>query len=147
MNVIWLPGRRKIAYVGLERRKLTRLNSPLPVQFCIVPAHGSESRSEAVIGRIRDVSAEGLCLETNTVIISRMHILSEAMSGEKRLLLAIEIPDGEPPLETLTKVIWYDLAPEDSDYRFRAGVLFTEMGEKVKKRWGSYLSTIKKKFF
>jgi hypothetical protein len=135
----------KIGYTGLERRKLTRLSSPLPVRFCVVPIHGDEFRSETVVGRIRDISAGGLCLETNTVIIKRTHILSEAMGGDKNLLLAIEIPDGENPLEVSGTVIWYDLAPDDSDYRFRAGVLFTKMGEEIKKRWKNYLSAIRKR--
>lgn len=104
-----------------------------------------DSQTGAVVGRTKNVSGVGLCLETNTVIVGRMHILGEAMGEENRLSLSIEIPDEENPLEALGKVIWYDLAPEDSDFRFRAGVFFTEMGEEVRKRWEGFLSTIKKK--
>jgi len=121
------------------------LDSPLPVQFRLIPLEKGEFRSGAVVGRTRDISGEGLCLETNTVIIDRLHILGEAMGGENRLSLAIEIPDEENPLEALGEVIWYDLAPNDSDFRFRAGVLFTEMDEEVGKRWQRFLSTTRKK--
>lgn len=77
--------------------------------------------------------------------MGRVHILSEAMGEENRLRLAIEVPDEENPLEAHGRVIWYDLAPEGSDYRFRAGVLFMQMGETAKKRWQSYLSGLRKK--
>jgi hypothetical protein len=79
------------------------------------------------------------------VIIGRIHVLSEAMGEENRLSLAIEMPDEENPLEAKGKVVWYDLAPEDSDFRFRAGVLFTEMEEDVRKRWQGFLSAFRKK--
>jgi len=109
----------------------------------LAPLQRGESRFEAVAGRTRDVSGEGLCLETNTVMMGRIHVLAEAMDGENRLFLAIEIPDGESPLEALGTVIWYDLAPKDSDFHFRAGVLFTEVGEEAWKRWRNFLSTIR----
>ncbi len=97
------------------------------------------------MGRTRDVSSRGLCLETNTVMIGRIHVFVEAMGGESRLSLVIEIPDEDSPVETLGEVIWYDLAPKDSDFHFRAGVLFTEMEEEAKKRWRNFISTIRKK--
>lgn len=99
------------------------------------------------VGRTRDVSGEGFCLETNTVIIGRIHVFGEAMGGENRLALTIEIPDEDNPLEALGEVVWYDLAPKDSEFRFRAGVLFTEMDEEAGKRWQDFLSTIRKRRF
>lgn len=67
------------------------------------------------------------------------------MGGEKGLLLGIELPDGKDPLEVLGEVVWYDLAAQDSDYRFRAGVLFSQMGEEASRRWHDYISTLRKK--
>lgn len=78
------------------------------------------------------------------MIINGIHILSEAMGDEKRLLLSIQIPE-EDSLEAIGRVIWYDLSPEGSDYRFRAGVLFTEIGGEVEKRWQRYLSGTRKR--
>ncbi len=98
-----------------------------------------------MVGRTRDVSRDGLCLETNTVMIGRMHILGEAMGGDRRLLMAIAVPDEENPLEVLGEVIWYGLAPRDSDFRFRAGVLFTEVDEEGRKRWEDFLASVRKK--
>ena len=140
------PGRKTIRYTGVERRRFSRLKGPLSVRFCLVFHQESEPRSGVIVGKTRDVSAEGLCLETNRVIIDRTHIVSEAMGDGKSLSLSIEIPDETEPLETLGKVVWYDLAPEDSDFRFRAGVLFTEMREDEGKRWKQFLSAIQKKW-
>jgi len=66
------------------------------------------------------------------------------MGDEKRLLLSIKIPE-EDSLEAIGRVIWYDLSPEGSDYRFRAGVLFTEIDGDVEKRWQRYLSGTRKR--
>ena len=106
-----------------------------------------ESRSGPIPGRTRDVSDKGLCLETNTVIREGVHILAEAMEVEKRLLLTVEIPESEYPVDALGQVIWYDLAPTDSDFRFRAGVLFTELEEDVRKTWHRFIAAVKKRKF
>jgi len=113
----------------------------------LVPSHEDEPASDVAAGRTRDVSGEGFCLETNTVIMGRIHVLGEAMGGAGRLGLTIEIPDEEPPLEALGEVVWYDLAPKDSEFRFRAGILFAEMDEEAGRRWREFLSTIRKKRF
>ena len=121
------------------------MKSPLTVEFTLVSTQGRESQSGPVVGRTRDVSRDGLCLETNTVMIGRTHILGEAMEGDRRLLMVITVPDEENSLEALGEVIWYGLAPRDSDFRFRAGVLFTEIGEEGRKRWQDFLTSVRKK--
>jgi hypothetical protein len=93
------------------------------------------------------VSGEGVCLETNTVMVGRVHVLGEAMGDDGRLVLTIGIPDWENPLEVLGRVRWYDLAPESSDFRFRAGVLFTDMDRETRQKWRRFLSTIRKRRF
>lgn len=117
----------------------------MAVQFGLTSMPWSDTPTSSALGKTRDVSGEGICLETNTVIRDRTHVLAEAMTTEKPLFLFIEIPDREPPVEILGRVIWYDLAPKDSDFRFRAGVLFTNMGEDVRKEWQDFLSAIRKK--
>jgi hypothetical protein len=79
-------------------------------------------------------------------MIGSMHMLAEAMGGESRLLLSIEIPEVEDPLEVMGEVIWYNLTPKGSDFRFRAGVLFRETGEAFTKKWQEFLATIRKKW-
>jgi hypothetical protein len=136
-------GRVGIRYRGIERRKFRRLQTPVVVRFGLL---GEASREgTALLGRTRDVSAEGLCLETNTVIQDRLHVLAEAMGREGRLSMAVTLPDKEEPFEVLGRVVWYDLAPDDSESRFRAGVLFIEMGQESRKRWGDFVSAMKKK--
>jgi hypothetical protein len=134
-----------IRYAGVERRKLRRLKTPLAGEFGLTTDSWGETPSSSVLGQIRNVSREGLCLETNTVILDRIHVLAEAMGTEKRLFLSIEIPESETRIEALGRVVWYDLASEDSDFRFRAGVLFTHMEKDVKKRWHDFLAAIKKR--
>ena len=117
----------------------------MAVQFGLTSVPWSDVPTSAALGKTRDVSGEGICLETNTVMRDRTHVLAEAMTTEKPLFLFIEIPDREPPVEVLGRVIWYDLAPQDSDFRFRAGVLFTNMGDDVRKEWQDFLSAAKRK--
>lgn len=135
---------KKISYRGIERRKFRRLNTPMPVRFSLLEDQVSELCPRAMVGRTRDVSPEGLCLETNTVMCDGTHILAEAMGHEKRLLMAIAISDSDDPWEVFGRVIWYDLAPEGSDHRFRAGVSFIELSKEARKKWRGFLSREKK---
>ena len=93
---------------------------------------------------ISNVSLEGICLETNVVLIDGSHVFSEAMTEEKRLKLEIDLPAESERITARGKVIWYDLSSFDSPYRFRAGVYLTEMDGNSKETWGRFLTGLRK---
>jgi hypothetical protein len=129
---------------GVERRKLLRLNSPLPVQFNLYHVLGRRETSRRLGGMISNVSLKGICLETNVVLVDGSHVFSEAMTEENRLRMEIDL---SPELERITamgKVIWYDLSSSGSPYRFRAGIYLTEMDGNSKERWSRFLTALRK---
>ncbi len=129
---------------GVERRKLLRLNSPLPVQFNLYHVLGRREASRRLGGMISNVSLEGICLETNVVLVDGSHVFSEAMEEEKRLRVEIDVPPESEQISALGKVMWYDLSSSGSPYRFRAGVYLTEMDGNSKEIWRRFLATLRK---
>lgn len=93
---------------------------------------------------ISNVSAEGICLETNVVLVDGSHVFSEAMTDEKRLKLEINLPGESERITAVGKVIWYDLSTSGSPYRFRAGVYLTEMDGNFKETWSRFLTGLRK---
>ena len=93
---------------------------------------------------ISNVSLEGICLETNVVLVDGSHVFSEAMEEEKRLRVEIDVPPESEKVTALGKVMWYDLSSSDSPYRFHAGVYLTEMDGNSKEIWRRFLATLRK---
>ncbi|UCD70539.1 MAG: PilZ domain-containing protein [Syntrophobacterales bacterium] len=129
---------------GMERRKFLRLKSPLPVWFNLYHVLGKRETSRKLGGMISNVSHEGICLETNVVLIDGSHLFSEAMTEEKRLKLEIDLPAESEKIVAMGKVVWYDLSSSGSPYRFRAGVYLTKMDENATEIWGRFLTALRK---
>lgn len=129
---------------GVERRNLVRLKSPLPVRFNLYHVLGRRETSRRLGGMISNVSLEGICLETNVVLVDGSHVFSEAMTEEKRLKIEIDLPAESERITATGKVIWYDLNPSSSPYRFRAGVYLTEMDGDSKEIWRRFLTALQK---
>jgi len=129
---------------GVERRNLVRLKSPLPVRFNLYHVLGRRETSRRLGGMISNVSLEGICLETNVVLVDGSHVFSEAMTEEKRLKIEIDLPAESERITATGKVIWYDLSLSSSPYRFRAGVYLTEMEGDSREIWGRFLTTLRK---
>jgi hypothetical protein len=102
---------------GVERRKLLRLKSPLPVWFNLYHVLGRHEASRRLGGMISNVSLEGICLETNVVLVDGSHIFSEAMGEEKRLRVEIDLPPESERITAMGKVVWYD-RPREIGHRF-----------------------------
>jgi hypothetical protein len=129
---------------GVERRKFLRLKSPLPVSFNLYHVLSRRETSMRVGGMISNVSLEGICLETNVVLIDGSHLFSEAMTEEKRLRLEIDLPAESERITAIGKVIWYDLSSSGSPYRFQAGVYLTEMDGNSQTVWKRFLTALRK---
>ena len=93
---------------------------------------------------ISNVSLEGICLETNVVLVDGSHIFSEAMGEEKRLRVEIDLPPESERITAMGKVVWYDLSSSSSPYRFRAGVYLTDMDGNSTEIWKRFLKALGK---
>ncbi len=132
------------AWKGVERRKFLRLESPVPVWFNLFHVLGRRETTRRLGGMISNVSPEGICLETNVVLVDGSHVFSEAMTDEKGLKLEINLPGESEEITAVGKVIWYDLSTSGSPYRFRAGVYLTEMDGNSKETWSRFLTGLRK---
>jgi len=132
------------AWRGVERRKFLRLQSPLSVWFNLYHVLGRRETSRRLGGMISNVSLEGICLETNVVLVDGSHVFSEAMTEEKRLRLEIDLPDESEKVTAMGKVVWYDLGSSGSPYRFQAGIYLTEMDGNSKEIWRAFLTALRK---
>jgi hypothetical protein len=121
-----------------------RLTSPLPVWFNLYHVLGRRETSRRLGGMISNVSLEGICLETNVVLVDGSHVFSEAMAEEKRLKLEIDLPDESEKVTAMGKVMWYDLSSSGSPYRFQAGIYLTEMDGSSKELWRAFLTALRK---
>ena len=129
---------------GVERRAFVRLKSPLSVWFNLYHVLSRRETSMRVGGMISNVSLEGICLETNVVLVDGSHLFSEAMTEEKRLRLEIDLPAESERITAMGKVIWYNLSSSDSPYQFQAGVYLTEMDVNSQAIWRRFLTALRK---
>jgi hypothetical protein len=100
--------------------------------------------TKGIPGTISQVSREGVCIETDTVMINGTHIFTSAMDDEFFLAMTISLPDATQTVEALGAVAWYNLAPENSQFRFIAGIIIAEIDPTSKQYWLTFISEVEK---
>ena len=131
-------------YQRIDRRKCLRLQSSLPVKVSLYHRESKKNITEGIPGTISQVSREGICIETDTVMINGIHIFTSAMDDEFFLAMTISLPECPHTVEALGAVAWYNLAPENSQFRFIAGVIIAEIEQISKKYWLAFVSEVEK---
>jgi hypothetical protein len=131
-------------YQRIDRRKCLRLESSLPVEISLYQRESKTTITKGIPGTISQVSREGVCIETDTVMINGTHIFTSAMDDEFFLAMKISLPDSTHIVEALGAVAWYNLAPENSQFRFIAGIIISEIEPTSKKYWLGFISEIEK---
>jgi hypothetical protein len=114
------------------------------VEFSLYHRESKEIITERIPGNISQVSREGVCIETDTVMINGTHIFTSAMDDEFFLAMKISLPDSTHTVEALGAVAWYNLAPENSQFRFIAGIIIAEIEPTSKKYWLAFVSKVEK---
>jgi hypothetical protein len=130
---------------GLEKRKFLRLEHPLEVTVAIVSAQDMSKGLPQHI-KSRNISRGGLCLETKSIELDGVNLLSgPPFARENRLHISIELIPGEPPLMATGEVRWYDIASDIPEFICRLGVAFTEMYVGDKYRLATFFKKHQKK--
>ncbi len=124
---------------GFELRKSLRLPVSLPVKFRLFDIATRKTHDVNAHGQTRNISAEGLCLETNTTKIDHLEIFLTCLKGEKQLQLEIELPNVRSPLQFRGKVLWYSGQLPGSPYQFSIGIFITEATEYDRTHWQKYV--------
>jgi hypothetical protein len=130
---------------GLEKRNFQRLVFPLNVVIEILPAREAPKGLPRLHAKSRNISRGGICLETKSLEVDGVHLLSGLpFARENHLHLSIELIPEEPPLTATGEVRWYDIARDLPGCVYQLGVAFTEIGDDGKERLARFLKNIKK---
>jgi hypothetical protein len=125
---------------GLEKRKFQRLEFPLEVTVEIVSAKEVSKRLPRLHLKSRNISKDGICLETKSIEVDGVNLLSgHPFARENRLHLSIELIPKEPPLMAIGEIRWYDIANDIPEFIYRLGVAFIEIKDGGKDQLARFL--------
>jgi hypothetical protein len=129
---------------GLEKRKFQRLEFPLDVTVEIVSAQGVPKGLPQLHIKSRNISKEGICLETKSIEVDGVNLLSgPPFARRNRLHLRIELIPEESPLMATGEVRWYDIERDIPEFVCRLGVAFIEIKKNEKDQLAAFLKKSK----
>jgi hypothetical protein len=96
---------RRTGHRGVQKRKFFRLEIPLQVKVTIITEDKVPGGQTSVIVKSRNISEEGICIETRQVEIDGVHMLSGSPGAQKnRLDLELELYGTEKTLKIIGEV-------------------------------------------
>lgn len=118
---------------GVEKRRFLRLESPLQVTLTIISEDRVPGGPKPINVKSRNISEQGICIETRQIEIDGVHMLSGSPGAQKnRVYLAIELYDVEKTIKGIGEVCWYDLSPESENFLFQVGIVFLDINAQDK---------------
>lgn len=124
----------------LEKRKFQRIEIPLEVTVEIVSAQDVPKGLPRLHIKSRNISKGGICLETKSIEVDGINLLSGLpFARDNRLRLIIELIPEEPPLVATGEVRWYDIAHDIPKFLCRLGVAFIEIKDGGKGQLARFL--------
>ena len=131
---------------GVEKRKFQRLEVPLDVTVRILTDDDIPDGVPLLELKSRDISMDGICLETPDIVAGSVNILSGSPGAREHLLdLEIGIISGEARFKAKGEVCWYDIARDVVPFIYQVGVVFIEIENSGKKQLESYLKELRTK--
>ena len=131
---------RRTGHRGVQKRKFFRLEIPLQVKVTIITEDKVPGGQTSIIVKSRNISEEGICIETRQVEIDGVHMLSGSPGAQKnRLDLELDLYGTEKTLKIIGEVCWYDLAPESENFMFQVGIVFLNIDAEKKSQLKSFL--------
>jgi len=129
---------------GLEKRNFQRLDCPLDVAVEIVPVTEAPQQRPHLRIKSRNISKSGICLETASIEVDGVHLLSGLPFARKhRLYMSIVLTPDEPPIEAVGEVRWYDISSDTPASIYRVGVAFLSMKRQGKEQLARFLKSHK----
>jgi hypothetical protein len=129
-------------YCDVERRRFYRIKGALRVLFQVTDSSG-QVFSRFVDGVTRDISRQGICLQTHLLIVDGLNVLAKAMESGMSLTLQIELPNHPERVYVTGRVIWHDVTSSwNSPRPFSAGIFFVDMKEKDQRTWYAFIDSL-----
>lgn len=121
-----------------ERRRTSRQPVRVPVRFRIVKEGIETQISEVAEAMLRDLSLEGLAIETSRLMVDGLHIsYNEHPSQKNRIFLKWELPSGRP-VRAVGQTVWFERV-STSETLFVVGLRFEEISEEDRRALQAFL--------
>jgi len=113
---------------GLDKRRFRRLDVARDVTVRIETNGKKTGLPESLQASCRNLSLDGLCLETSRLAHGAVKLLS-GRRGERdyRLSLEILLNPQDPPFQARGEVCWYNVDHSATDFIYQIGVDFVEL--------------------
>ncbi len=129
---------------GLDKRRFHRLEFPIEVTAEIVALDEAPRGLPPLHSESRNISKAGICLETKTLEIDGINLLSGApCARENRLHMTINLIPEEPPFTAIGEVRWYDVARDATECLYQIGIEFLEIKAQGKDQLHRFLKSHK----
>jgi hypothetical protein len=127
---------------GLEKRQFQRLHVPIEVTAEIATA-GEQSEAPVRLHiQSRNISKTGICLETMSLEIDGINLLSgPPWARANRLKLNIALIPEEPPFTAIGEVRWYDVVRHANESMYQVGIEFLEVKDNGKDQLARFLKS------
>lgn len=111
-------------------RKHKRLTI-LTLRYKIVSGWDKKKASKVVLGVVKNISEDGLCLKTNSLEIDGLNIAyDDTPLVRNKLVIELDLPDLTEPLKLEGEVEWYEKESRRDFYS--VGVSFSKIGDREK---------------
>jgi len=130
---------------GLEKREFQRLHVPIEVIAEIVTFSEKSKGLPPLRMQSRNISKAGICLETKTLEVDGVNLLSGApCARENRLHLKIDLIPEKPPFTAIGEVRWYDVVHDDAtECMYQIGIEFINIKDNGKTQLAKFLKSHK----
>lgn len=109
----------------------------LKLKLSIVDATDDSKASRRIDGVVRDMSENGMRIETGTVKTGQLNVIRDHTTAFKnRLDIELQLPDG--PVYIIGFAAWYKPAPDGVNWN--VGVYIRDMSSADRKRYQAYLA-------
>ncbi len=126
----------------MERRRFLRLETPLDVAIKLASAPEASEPHPLFHGKTRDISREGICLETRFIEIDGRNLLAGSPGARKnRLDIFFRFSPDDPPFQTLGELAWYDVVPDSSGSIYLMGIQFLKISVQGKEALLNFLKS------
>jgi len=122
-----------------ERRKESRISVNAAVNFRILDGKDPTICSRMLKGKVLDISAEGLCIGTNTVQIDGLHIFHPASQHQNKLEMEVTLHPDLAPLRTLGEVRWYRRVEDETGSIYKVGVNWESLSQSDRQTLKNFL--------
>ena len=117
-------------YLGLERRQLARHTAGVEVEFYVWDGAQKKPRTGKASGRLTEISLEGACLQTNSILVDGHHILRDNdLEGGTPLVVDLPPSAEGVPRSLKAQVIWYNRNVSNRPFQFDVGLKFIDIPE------------------